>query len=807
MFKNYFKIALRNLMRDKAFSAINILGLALGMATCLLITLYVQNELGYDRYNSNADRIVRVTFRGVMQSGVVKEANVMPPLAAAFKKDFPEVLEATRIRPVGNHKAVYGKKSFKDDAIAFVDSNFFRVFTVSLLKGNEASALLKPNTVVLSNATAKKFFGNDDPVGKVLEFPEDHASLTVTGVYDKIPDESHFHFDMMASLTTLPEARSDSWMSSNFFTYLLLPKRYDYKKLEAKLPGEVDKYIGPQIQQGLGVTLSEFRQKGNSLNFYLQPLTSIHLNSDLNGEIEPGGNKQYVYIFSAVAVFMLLIACINFMNLSTAGAAKRAKEVGIRKVMGSLKMQLVRQFLTESLLLTAAAMLIAIGLVYWSLPVLNSITGKNLHLNPFSSRWVLPGLFAFGIFTGVLAGSYPAFFLSSFNPVAVLKGRFAGSKKNVAFRSGLVVFQFFISISLIIGTMVVYNQLSYIHHKDLGYDKNHVIVIENSGALGKNSDGFKQKLAQDPRVINISASGYLPAGFSYGNNFFVYPDNSSTNLVKTLRYDVDYNYISTLGMKIVQGRNFSKSYGADSSAVVVNETAARTFGWKDGFEGHTVSYTQNDNIKHTLHVIGIVKDFNFKSLHEAITPLVMTMANNDYGNIIVKITGKDVPGVLAAIKHKWDAFKTDTPFTYSFLDDRFNNTYKAEENIGSILGVFAGLTIFVACLGLFGLATFATAQHIKEIGIRKVLGASVSGLVSLMSKDFLKLVLIAFVIAAPVAWYAMHKWLEGFAYRIAISMWLFVYTVGSVILITLLTVSYQSIKAALTNPVKSLKVE
>ncbi|HWB27749.1 MAG TPA: ABC transporter permease [Chitinophagaceae bacterium] len=805
MFRNYVKIALRNLRRDKAFSAINILGLALGIATCLLITIYVQNELSYDRYNKNADRIVRVTFRGVMESGTVKEANVMPPVAAAFKKDFPEVLEATRIRPVGSHKAVYGEKSFRDDPMAFVDSNFFRVFTLPLLKGNEATALLKPNTIVLSAAAAKKYFGTENPVGKVLEFPEDHASLTVTGMFDKVPDNSHFHFDMLASMATLPEAWSDSWMSSNFFTYLLLPKGYDYKKLQAKLPGEIDKYIGPQLQKGLGLTLAQFRQKGNSLNFYLQPLTDIHLKSDLTGDMEPYGNIEYVYIFSAVAIFMLLIACINFMNLSTAGASRRSREVGIRKVMGSLKRQLIKQFLTESLLLTAVAMLIAIGLVYWALPMLNSIAGKDLHFNLFSNPWVLPGLLAFGLFTGVLAGSYPAFFLSSFNPVAVLKGKFTGGKKNAGLRSTLVVFQFFISISLIIGTIVVYSQLGYIHNKNLGYDKSQVLVIENSGALGKNADAFKQQLLQDPRVVNVSTSGYLPAGFSYGNNFFVFPDNSTTNLVKTLRYEVDYNYIPTLGMKIVKGRNFSKQYGSDSSAVIVNETAMKAFGWKDGFEGHSISHTENDGIKHISHVIGVVKDFNFKSLHEAITPLVMTMASSDYGNIIVKINTKDIPGVLASVKSKWAAFNTDNPFTYSFLDDRFNNTYKAEENIGNILGAFAGLTIFVACLGLFGLATFTTAQRTKEIGIRKVLGANVTGLVSLLSKDFLKLVVVSFVIASPIAWYAMNKWLESFAYRIQISPWLFVLTGIVVALITITTISYQSIKAATANPVDAIK--
>jgi len=806
MFKNYFKVAFRNLWRSKGFSAINIFGLALGMATCLLITLYVQNELSYDRYNKNAGRIVRVTFKGVMESGVVKEANVMPPVAAAFKKDFPEVLEATRIRPVGTHKATYKDKTYKDDPMAFVDSNFFRVFTVPLIKGNEATALMKLNQVVLSAAAAKKYFGNDNPVGKVLEFPDDHASLTVTGVFDKIPETSHFHFEMMASMATMPEARQDSWMSSNFFTYLLLPEGYDYKQLNAKLPQEVDKYIGPQLQKGLGTTLAEFRKKGNSLNFELQPLTDIHLKSDLTGDMAPYGNIEYVYIFSAVAIFMLLIACINFMNLSTAGAGKRSREVGIRKVMGSLKIQLIKQFLAESLLLTAISMIIAIGFVYWALPLLNSLADKNLTLNLFTNVWVLPGLLAFGLLTGVLAGSYPAFYLSSFKPIAVLKGKFSTGRKTVSLRSGLVVFQFFISVGLIIGTMVVYNQLSYIHNKNLGYDKNQVVVIENGYALRDNAGAYKLQLLQDPRVVNVSNSAYLPAGFSYGNNFFVYADNKPADIIKTLRYDVDYSYITTMGMQVIKGRDFSKSYGTDSNAVIINETALKNFGWKDGFEGHTISHSENDGVVHTSHVIGVVKDFNFKSLHEMITPLIMTLAP-DNANFIVKIKTNDIPGILASMKSKWAAFKTETPFSYSFLDDRFNNTYKAEQNIGNILGIFAGLTIFVACLGLFGLATFTAEQRTKEIGIRKVLGADVTGLVSLLSKDFLKLAAISFIIASPVAWYFMNKWLQNFAYRINIGWAVFAVAGAMVLLVTLVTVSYQSIKAAVANPIKALKTE
>ena len=806
MGKNYFKIAVRNLFKRKWFSAINILGLAIGISTCLLIMLFIQNQLSYDRYNEKADRIVRVLFKGKMNGGEIKEANVMPPVALTFKKDFPEVLDATRIRSYGTPRISYGNKTFKENNFAFVDSNFFRVFTIPLIKGNATTALLEPNTVVISNNVAKKYFGTEDPIGKVLLFKDNNAALKVTGVFEEVPVNSHFHFDLFASMTGLAEAREQTWMSSNYYTYLVLPKGYDYKKLEAKLPEEIDKYIGPQLEKAMGVTMSQFKQGGNNIGFALQPLTDIHLHSDQTGDMEPHGDIQYVYIFSVVAVFMLLIACINFMNLSTASASKRSKEVGIRKVMGSAKEQLVWQFLIESLLLTVVAMIIALLLVSLALPLFNDIAGQDLTIKLKNNLWIIPALIGFVLFTGLLSGSYPAFFLSSFNPITVLKGSFTSGKKSIGLRSGLVVFQFFISISLIIGTVVVLKQLSYIQHKQLGYDKNQVLVVEETYWLGKNQEVFKQQLLADPQVLNVSSSGYLPAGSSNGNNFLVSPDENSSQLIHTLRYDIDYNYIPTLGMKIVAGRNFSKEYGSDSTGIIINETAAKIFGWGQNAIGHTLSYMNNEGRKITYNVIGIVKNFHFKSLHELITPLVMVIGN-DNNNIIVKVKTKDITVLLNSIKRKWNDLKAESPFTYSFLDDRFNKTYKAEKNIGRILGIFAGLTIFVACLGLFGLATFTAERRTKEIGIRKVLGADVKGIVSLLSKDFLKLVFVAFLFASPVAWFIMNKWLQDFAYRIQISWWIFLIAAIGSLLIALLTVGLRAVQAAVSNPVKSLRTE
>ncbi|RDC65568.1 ABC transporter permease [Adhaeribacter pallidiroseus] len=805
MFRNYFIIALRNLRRHKAFSAINISGLALGMATCLLILLFVQHEYSYDRFNTKANRIVRVIFRGSIQGDNMEEAHVMPPVAQTLLADYPEVQEATRLRQYGSPRIVYGNKSFRENAFAFVDANFFQVFTLPFVQGDPKTALIQPNSIVISQEVARKFFGTADPMGKVLFFKDFNASLKVTGVIAKMPANAHFHFDVFASMASFPDAKSPSWMISEFYTYLVLPQGYSYKQLEAKLPQVVEKYMGPQLLQAMGTSLAQFRQNGNDLGLFLQPLTSIHLNSHLKGELGNNSSMQYIYIFAAVAVIMLLIAAINFMNLSTASASKRAKEVGIRKVLGSVKKELITQFLTESVLLTSMGLALAVGLVYLALPLFNSLAGINLSLNFISNAWLLPSILFFGLFVGVLAGSYPAFFLSSFRPVAVLKGRFTAGKESLSLRSGLVVFQFFISIALMIGTTVVYRQLRYIQSKELGYNRNQVLLLPEY-ALGKKATFFRQQLEQDARVVSVSSSGYLPAGPSNNNNYMVYPDNKTAQLVKTLRYEVDDQYIPTLGMKLVAGRNFSSTRATDSTGIILNEKAASAFGWGKKALGHTLTYTNNEGVKTTYRVIGVIKDFHFKSFHEPISPLVMTLGQNG-GTLIVKTKTPDMTGLIATARKQWNALNAEEPFDYAFLDERFNQTYQAEQKIGKILGVFAGLTILVACLGLFGLATFTAEQRTKEIGIRKVLGASVPNIVALLSRDFLKLVLLANVIAWPLAGYAMHQWLQDFAYRVDLGWWVFALAGVAALVVALFTVSFQAIKAALANPVKSLQSE
>src|SRR5674476_941651 len=491
MIKNYFKIAFRNLWNNKGFSAINILGLAIGITTCLIIMLFVYNELSYDRFNAKSARIVRITFQGSVAGNKFNEASVMPPVAQTMKADFPEVLDATRIRDYGKPHLICSNKSFKEDAFAFVDPNFFEVFTLQLIEGDAKTALAAPNTVVITKALARKYFGNEDPVGKVISFKEgDKAVYKVTGLINKVPLNSHFHFELFASMSSLPESKELTWMSSNFYTYLMLKDGHDYKSLEAKLPGMVNKYIGPQMLQAMHISLPDFRKKGNNLSFHLQRLTDIHFNADFANDLSPAEDVRYVYIFGAIALFMLLIACINFMNLSTAGASKRSREVGIRKVLGSLKWELVRQFLIESILLTTIALVLAIVFVNLALPFFNSFSGKDLSLQFTSNPWIIPGLLLLVIIIGIFAGSYPAFFLSSFKPVTVLKGKFSSGKKTLGLRSGLVVFQFFISIVLIAGTTIVYRQLTYIQNVKLGYDKNQVIVLPETWLLGKNQDAF-----------------------------------------------------------------------------------------------------------------------------------------------------------------------------------------------------------------------------------------------------------------------------------------------------------------------------
>jgi putative ABC transport system permease protein len=805
MLKNNIKIAIRNLRQQKLNGFINIIGLAVGLATCLLILLYVGHELSFDRFNEKADRIVRVCFQGDVQGEKMREATVMAPVASALISDFSEVEQATRIRYASESPTIicHGN-TYKEDAFAFVDANFFDVFTLPFVKGDKATALKEPNCVVLTETSAQKYFGNQEPIGGLIQTKGNSTIYRVTGVIQDMPDNAHFNFDVLASLVSLPEAGEDNWMSSNFYTYLVLKPGTDYKNLASKLPLVVEKYIGPQLKQGLGQTLAEFRQSGNDISFHLQPLTDIHLDTEFPDDLSERGSRQVIYIFSAIAVFMLLIACINFMNLSTAGASRRAKEVGLRKALGSYKTELAKQFLIESLLYSTVALLLALVIIQPVLPFFNQLTGQQLVFNFMEQPFLLLGLLVLSVLTGLLAGSYPAFYLASFAPAAVLKGQLTKGKSGVTVRSSLVVVQFFIAIVLIVSTMIVYSQLAFIQNKDLGYTSDQVVVLSNVWQLGGKANAFREQLENDPRIERVSSSSFLPAGPSSNNNFFVTPSNKTDQMVKALRYDVDENYLSVLGLQLKSGRNFSKGFGTDSSAVILNEAAVQALGFGENALNETIVKTLNSGEKKVYTVIGVVKDFHFKSLYEHISPLVMTLAP-DNGQLLMKVKTSDAGGLMSDLGRQFLALGAEDPLNFSYMDDRLQTMYKGEQHIGQILAIFAGLTIFIACLGLFGLMIFMVSARTKEIGIRKVLGASVAGITGLLAKDFLKLVLIAIVIASPVAYYFMDKWLSDFAYRINIEWWMFAVAGVLAVAIALLTVGAQSVRAALANPVKSLR--
>ncbi len=801
MIKNYLKTAWRNIRKNKLFSFINVLGLAIGIVTFFIIMLYVQDELSYDKFNHHADRIARVIFQAEINGGKINEAIVMPPVAAAMKKDFPEVEDATRMVAMGYPKIAYHEKKFKNDRVAMADPNFLSIFTFPLVDGDVATVLSQKNSLVISQTAAEKYFGEEHATGKMLKL--DDEVYTVTGVMKDMPSNAHFHFDILLSMTGSKDAMSDSWMTGNFYTYLLLKPGAERKQVEARLPAMVERYMGPQIQQKMGLSLEQFRTNGNRLGFALQALTDIHLKSNTSNELEPGGNIMYVYIFSGVAVFMLIVACINFVNLSTAGASRRAREVGVRKVVGSDRGQLMVQFLCESVLITFFALLIAYIVLQIALPLFNDISGKSLYIT-WKPTLAFIGL---GVIVGLIAGCYPAFYLSSFKPVLVLKGRIANKPKSIGLRSGLVIFQFFISVFLIIGTMVAYQQMKYIQRMDIGYNRQHLLVIPNSGALGGNEQAFREDMLRNPMVANATLSWFKPAGPTDYNNALGYPLGDDKLLVNGVDFRIDDQYIPVMGMKMAAGRNFSHRFSTDSSAIILNETAVKAMGWtSESAIGETVVIQNSPRGQHfPYQVIGVVRNFNFKSLHEAISPLYMTYFPQ--GGLIFKLNTGDTQALLAEMKTAWDAYQTEEPFTYSFMDDLFNSAYAAEQKTADVLNIFSVLIIFVACLGLFGLVTYTAEQRTKEIGIRKVMGASAVQVVQMLSGAFLKLVVIASCIAFPAAWWGMNKWLQNFAYRIEIQWWVFALAALLSIAIALLTISFQAIKAAISNPVKALRSE
>jgi putative ABC transport system permease protein len=728
-------------------------------------------------------------------------------MGPAMVKEFPQVEQYTRIRWYGGFLVKKGNENIKEERVAYGDSTLFDVFTLPMLAGDPKTALKEPHSLVITENIAKKYFNRIDAVGQNMII-NDTGNYKITGVIKNIPRQSHFQFDFFLPFIENPDSRNPSWLSNNYNTYVLLRDASDAKNLEPQLNKMMDRYVAPELKSAINISLDEFKKSGGFVRASFIPLTDIHLHSNKTAELYGNGNIQYVYIFSAIALFILLIACVNFMNLSTARSSNRAKEVGVRKVLGSFKKNLIQQFLTESILISFIALLLAILIASLLLPYFNELAGKSIYLRSLFQPGMIASLLLLMLIVGLVAGSYPAFFLSSFQPIQVLKGKLAAGFKRSWLRSALVVFQFAVSIILIIGTIVIYNQLNYIRSKDIGFNRNQVIVINNTSALGEQASIFRNELLQISGVQNATMSGYLPVNYSRSNDaFFTSSTLDQKTAMSMQNWSVDENYVSTLDIKLLQGRNFSLQFPSDSTGILVNEAAAKFLGTQELINKKLYRITDIQTKKIVeYHIIGVIKNFNFSSLRDVVTPLGL-LFEKDNGNISVRINTANTANTIAQIKNRWQAIAANKPFDYSFMDEQFNNLYTGEQQTGRLSVTFSILAIVIACLGLFGLVTYAAEQRTKEIGIRKVLGANVQNILAMLSKDFLKMVIISIVIAFPIAGWVMTKWLQDFAYRVNISWWVFGFAALVTIVIALLTISFQAIKAAIANPVKSLRTE
>jgi len=811
MFKNYLKIAWRNLVKNKTFSFINIIGLASGFACFILIALYVADELSYDRFNKKAGRIYRINSDIVFGGNKLHLAVASDPMGATLKKDYPQVEEYVRFYTSNGSKLIKkGDQYINENEVAHADSTLFDVFTLPVIAGDAKTALNEPNTVVVSESAARKYFGTTDVLGKTIETDDNGSTLyKITAVMKDIPHNSHFNFSMIFSMDNV-QYQWGQFLSHNHQTYLLLKPGTDYKAFEKNFSQFINKYVVPQAAQFMQIkSMDEFEKAGNKLKYSLTPLTDIHLHSDRTVEMGVNGNIQYVYIFSVIALVVLILACINFMNLSTARSASRAKEVGIRKVVGSEKRYLIRQFLTESILTTILSTVLAISIAALCMSWFNNLSAKELRISDILQPKYLSVLIALPIIVGLLAGIYPAFVLSSFNPIVVLKGKLSGGLKRSNLRNILVISQFTISIFLIAATIIVFRQLNFIQTKKLGFNKDQMLVVR-TGALDNKRDAFKNEVSKLPGVKASTYAGFLPvSGYSRNDvSFSTSTAMTAENSLNMQVWDISYEYIPVMEMEIIRGRNFSKEFGADSNATIINETAAKLLGW-DNLTGKKLYTFYQDQVGTRLigrDVIGVVKNFHFDSMKENIGPLCFRLANNSWITAF-KVNTSDIKQLVGTIENKWKTMAPGKPFSYQFMDEAFDSMYRIEQRTGKLGLTLAIIAIVIACLGLFGLATYTAEQRIKEIGVRKVLGATISNIITMLSKDFMILVLIASALAIPLAWWAMNRWLEDFAYRINIGWWIFIAAGVIALLIALITVSSQAIKAALANPVKSLRTE
>jgi putative ABC transport system permease protein len=832
MFRNYWKVATRSLLKRKGFTLINIFGLATGMAVCLLILLFIRHETGYDNFEPAGDRIYRVVLERKYPGRSTSYAIIPQSIGGAIQKEFPEVEAATGLQDItgngnflvrisdrsGEHNGQQngdykGERDFEETRVLLADSLLFRVFPMHLLAGDTATALQKPNMAVINETTAIKLFGSANAaLGKTFE-SENRQHYEVTGVCPDWPDNSHMSFNILLSASSFPFTRIPVFTSFSTFTYLLLRPNTSPAGLEARFPQIVDKYVAGEIGRSFSMTFAQFQASGNGYHYYLQPLRKIHLISDLEAEMRPNGSERAITIFAIIAVFILGIACVNFINLSTARSIERAREVGIRKTFGSERRSLIGQFLLESSLVSILSILLALGIVALALPWFNRLSGEYLSILDFLTPVNVMGILGFGIAVGVLAGIYPAFVLSSFQPITVLKGRFQSARYGVVLRNALVVFQFAISIILIISTVVVHQQMRFMLGDELGFTRDPIIEIQRSDLLAKNTEAFRNTLMRIPGVEAIGGSSAMPAE----ENFFgvSWKAVGSTESIAGRGILVDDRFADALGLTMKEGRFFSRSYGTDSLSVVLNEKAVVALGLKEPVIGKQLTSTEalfnpRPDTTYTYTVIGVVNDFHFRTLHQAIDPLIITDAVR-FGNVsritAVRLKRREFDPVIKSIGQAWKNFVPERPFRYTFLDQQLAAQYKTEQTQQRLFTIFSLLAIFIACIGLLGLAAYSTQQRIREISIRKVLGAGPRSIIGLLSFGFVRLVTLSAFIAFPFAWLAMHSWLQGFAYRVGLDWWIFALAWLLSLVITLVTISFLAIRAAGVNPVKILRSE
>jgi len=799
MIKNYFKIAWRNLWKNKTFTALNLSALTVSLAACLMIYFWISYERSYDRFGANANRVFRVALKLEIEKQPVKEfAVTAPPLMPALVKDFPEIESAVRI--TGDNPLIgYSQQNFFTDRFFYADTTFFKVFGFPLVKGDPNTLLSDINSAVITESIAKKLFGNKEPIGQLITM-NDTTPLKISGVAKDLPLNNHFYFDIIVPLKLLetqsgPNSMS-GWWNDNYYTYVLLKNAKDAAALDTKIAHIIDKYNGKQNKE-LGL-------KGTH---YLQRLTDIHLHSDLRTELNPNGNIQSLRILAFIAFFLLLVACINYVNLTTATSFKRSKEIGIKKVTGATVFQLMTQLLTEAVVVSFISITLAIVLAISLMPMFNKLAGTHVNITTQVSLQFALGLLLFSILLGIAAGFFPSFYLSRIKPLITIRKTFLKPGSSFSLRKALVVFQFSITVTLIIATIIAFQQLRYMQTRDLGFTKDQVLNIplrNQAEVIAKET--LKNNFLAISGVSGTTSSSAVPGGRLA--NITVLPEGVPRERTQTMAtLIVDYDFISTYNISIAAGRGFSREYGSDSSAFILNEAAVRELGWGDPQSAIGKGFNWGGGKEGKI--IGVVKDFHFNSLQQNVQPMVMHILANWfwYGSISVRVPAADIKTVMQSVATEWNKTLPGHPFDYSFVDDDFNKQYKTEQQLSSLSASFSVLIIFISCLGLFGLTMVAVAQRTKEIGVRKVLGASVSGIAALLSKDFVKLVLIAIGIASPIAWWLMNKWLQDFAYKINVNWWVFVLAGIIALFIALVTVSYQSIKAAIANPVKSLRTE